>query len=48
MSKLYYDMEYDREVNEKVVKNQYNWFTQQSWFNKTYEEFKKDNFTEIE
>jgi hypothetical protein len=45
--KKYYDPEYDREVNEDVIKKQYEWFKNQSWFTKDYETFKNDNFTLI-
>ena len=40
----YYDPEYDRVVTEEVPKKQYEWFKQQSWFHKSYEEFLADNF----
>lgn len=40
----YYDPEYDRVVDENVIKNQYEWFSKQKWFDKTYEQFKDDNF----
>ncbi|MBU5332072.1 hypothetical protein KQI61_07660 [Anaerocolumna aminovalerica] len=43
----YYDYEYSRIVDEQEVKRQYNYFSSQSWFNKTYEEFANDNFREI-
>lgn len=46
--KKYYDPEYDRIVTEEVVKKQYEWFKNQSWFKKDYETFKRDNFLEIE
>ena len=42
--KKYYDPEYDRVVTEEVPKKQYEWFKQQSWFHKSYEEFLADNF----
>ena len=42
--KKYYDPEYDRVVDESVPKKQYEWFSAQRWFHKTYEEFLKDNF----
>lgn len=45
--KYYYDPEYDRVVDESVVQKQYEWFTQQSWFHKTFEQFAEDNFTEL-
>ena len=53
MCKRYYDPEYHRIVDEQVIKNQFNWFSKQSWFHKNYETFKKENFlnenmTEIE
>lgn len=44
--KKYYDPEYDRIVDESVPKKQYEWFAQQCWFHKSYEEFLADNFTE--
>lgn len=44
MSKKYYDPEYDKLVDESYIKNQYEWFSKQKWFNKSYEQFKKDNF----
>lgn len=40
----YYDYEYDRIVNEDVIKSQFNWFNKQNWFNKSYEQFKNENF----
>ena len=42
--KKYYDPEYDRMVNEDYIRNQYDWFSKQPWFNKDYETFKRDNF----
>lgn len=42
--KKYYDPEYDRIVDESVPKKQYEYFSAQSWFHKTYEEFLADNF----
>lgn len=42
--KKFYDPEYDRIVDESVPKKQYEWFSQQSWFHKTYEQFLSDNF----
>lgn len=44
MAKKYYDPEYDRIVDESVPKQQYEYFSAQPWFHKTYEEFLKDNF----
>lgn len=44
----FYDPEYDREVTEEVPKRQYEWFSKQPWFNKTYEQFLKENFIEVE
>ena len=41
---FYYDYEYDRIVNENVIKSQFNWFKKQNWFNKSYEQFKNENF----
>ena len=43
----YYDPEYDREVDEEYIMNQFKWFEKQSWFNKSYEQFKAENFTEM-
>lgn len=43
----FYDPEYDMVVDESVPKRQYAWFHAQSGFHKTYEEFLKDNFTEL-
>lgn len=43
----FYDPEYDRIVDETVVRKQYEWFAQWTWFNKSFEEFAEDNFTEI-
>lgn len=43
----FYDPEQDKLVNENVPKHQYEWFSQQSWFNKTYEEFLADNFRKV-
>lgn len=40
----YYDPEYDRVVDETVIRNQYNWFAKQTWFHKTYEQFRDENF----
>lgn len=45
--KKYYDPEYDRVVDESVPKKQYEWFAQQCWFHKSYDEFLADNFMEI-
>jgi hypothetical protein len=45
--KKYHDPEYDRIVDETEVRKQYEWFAQQTWFNKSFEEFAEDNFTEI-
>ncbi len=45
--KKYHDPEYDRVVDESVPKKQYEWFAQQPWFHKSYDEFLADNFTEI-
>lgn len=42
--KIYYDPEYDRVVDESVPRKQYEWFKQQNWFHKTYEQFLADNF----
>lgn len=42
--KKYYDPEYDRIVDESVVKSQYEWLAQQTWYHKTYEQFLSDNF----
>lgn len=44
----FYDPEYDRTVDETVVRQQYEWFKQQTWFHKTFEQFAEENFTEIE
>ena len=42
----YYDPEYDRFVDEEYIKEQYESFkSNYSWFNKSYEQFKSDNFT---
>ena len=40
----YYDPEYDRFVDEDVIKKQYEWFAQFKSFHKTYEEFRDENF----
>ena len=40
----YYDPEYDRIVDENVIKNQYEWFSKQKWFKDTYEQFRDSNF----
>lgn len=45
--KMYYDPEYDREVDENIIKQQYDYFSQQNWFNKSYEQFRTENFMEI-
>lgn len=42
--KKYYDPEYDRIVDESVPRKQYEWFSKQSWFHKTYRQFLEDNF----
>lgn len=44
MEKNYYDPEYDRVVDETVIKRQYNWFSKQPWFHKDYDTFRKENF----
>ena len=46
MAKMFYDPEYDRIVSEDVIRRQYEWFSTQPWFNKSYEEFAADNFIE--
>lgn len=46
--KKYYDPEYDRNVTEDVIQKQYEWFKQHTWFHKTYEEFRNDNFWDID
>ena len=43
----FYDPEYDRMVDENTVRHQYEWFAQQTWFHKTFEQFAEENFTEI-
>lgn len=43
----FYDPEYDRVVDETVTKKQYAWFQSQSWYHDTYENFLKNNFTEL-
>lgn len=46
--KKYFDCEYNIEVTEEYVLNQYNWFKNNcNCFTKTYEEFKKENFQEL-
>lgn len=47
MKKNYYDPEYDRMVDENEIKRQYEWFSKQAWFDKTYEQFKTDNFKQV-
>lgn len=47
MERKFYDPEYDRVVDESVPQKQYAWFSAQSWFHQTYEEFLAENFTEI-
>lgn len=44
----YYDLEYSRIVDETVVKKQYEWFRQHSWFHKSYEQFLADNFLKVD
>lgn len=44
---MYYDPEYDREVDENIIRQQYDYFSQQNWFNKSYEQFRAENFMEI-
>ena len=43
-AKRFYDPEYDRLVDESVIKKQYEWFAKQKWFDKSYEQFKRENF----
>lgn len=45
--KKYYDPEYDGIVDEAVPRKQYEWFKNQSWFHKSYEQFLAENFSEI-
>lgn len=45
--KKFWDPEYDRIVTEDVIKKQFEHFKNMEFFNKSYEEFKKDNFEEI-
>lgn len=46
--KKYYDPEYDRTVTEEVIKGQYeNFKSNYSWFDKPYEQFKEENFSEL-
>lgn len=47
-TKKYFDPEYDRIVDENEIKRQYEWFKNQKWFTKTYEQFRAENFTEVE
>ena len=42
--KKYYDPEYGRIVDESEISKQYEWFSQQKWFHKTYEQFLSENF----
>lgn len=44
----YYDPEYDRTVDETVIRNQYEWFMTNMSMTKTYEQFRDDNFVKIE
>lgn len=45
--KYYYDPEYMRTVDEAEVRRQYDFFkAHYSWFTKSYEQFKADNFIE--
>lgn len=43
-AETYYDPECDKYVDKDYIKKQYEWFSSQSWFHKTYEEFLADNF----
>jgi len=44
--KMYYDPEYDRIIDEKEVRRQYDWFQKnQDGFCKTFEQFASENFT---
>jgi hypothetical protein len=45
--KMYYDPEYSRKVKESEVKRQYNYFKLKKYTNKTYDEFKNDNFRSL-
>lgn len=47
MPKRYYDPEYDRIVDESVIKRQYECFAKQGWFHKSYEQFRTENFEEM-
>lgn len=42
--KMYFDPEYDRLVPESEIQRQYNWFRDNGYTYKTYEQFKADNF----
>ncbi|GEM_PF-4097727 len=44
---IYYDPEYQKEVDEDYIRSQYEWFTQFSWFTKSYEQFRDENFERI-
>lgn len=43
----YYDPEYNKEITEKAIKRQYEWFNKHSCFRESYDQFKKDNFKEV-
>lgn len=43
-TKRYWDPEMDRLVDEAEIKRQHEVFSREPWFNKSYEQFKHDNF----
>lgn len=42
----YYDPEYSRIVDESEVRRQYDFFSKESWFDKSFEQFAEENFVE--
>lgn len=47
-SKQYYDPEYDRVVGEDIIQKQYAWFVENMHIGKSYEEFRADNFVDVD
>lgn len=43
----YYDPEYEQEITEEEIREQYNDFVEHERTDKTYEQFRDDNFTLI-
>ena len=47
MAKKYYDPEYDRIVDEKEVRRQFDYFAGRGWCNESFEAFAADNFQKL-